>query len=149
MTAMLHHTILVDGYNLAHRRTQGRRLPPEQAREQVLALLRQTRWPFPGARLVVVFDGALPETGLPSSGGGLQVRFAASADAEIQAAIRDSGSPDRLAVVTDDGEIIRTAKSHRVRVFSCAWVVDHSTAPRATKGSASHDPSNKSSLPAS
>ena len=150
MTPLLHYTILVDGYNLAHQHPEWRRLRPEQAREQVLQLLRQTRWPFPSARITVVFDAKSPEAGLPASArGGIQVRFAASADAEIQEAIRDSASPGRMAVVSDDGEILRTAKSHGARCFSCAWVIQHSVTAPSTKGSRPHDRNDKSSLPAS
>lgn len=141
------YTVYIDGYNLAHRRPEWRRLRPEQARDQVRGLLAQTRWPFPSPRVVVVFDSASPEAG-GGGGGAVRVRFAKSADAEIQQAIRDCAAPSRMAVVTDDAEILRTAKSHGVKMLSCEWVFQHSGNRPSTPRSSTHDDSGKTSLPA-
>jgi predicted RNA-binding protein with PIN domain len=121
MDAAGRYTILVDGYNVIKRHGAWDRLPLAEGRRRLVQLLADVRWPVPRPRIIIVFDG--PEAGQGSGGGGVQVRFAApSADADIQDAIRTSRSPQRLIVISDDGEILRTAKSHGVTRYPGRWL---------------------------
>ena len=115
------YTILVDGYNVIKRYGAWDRLPLGEARRRLVQLLTGTRWPVPRHRIIVVFDG--PEAGQGGGSGDLQVCFAApSADAYIQHAIRTSRTPQRLIVISDDGEILRTAKSHGTTRYPGRWL---------------------------
>ncbi len=122
MPAAPDYTVLVDGYNVIHQHPAWRRLPLEAARRQLILRLSGTRWPMPVGRVLVVFDS--PD-GQPGTGtGAVRVQFAApSADAELQAQIRSSRTPKRLLVISDDLEILRTAKSHGAARHSCRWLL--------------------------
>jgi predicted RNA-binding protein with PIN domain len=149
MAASGGHTVLVDGYNVIKRHAAWRALPLEAGRTRLAALAGRVRWPFPAARVILVFDSraADPDAG-PRRAGHIQITFASpSADAHIQDAIRSARDPSRLLIVTDDGDILRTAKSHGAATRSCDWLVD-----RAAPGSsqAGDEPaSGRPTLPAS
>jgi len=113
---------LIDAYNVMFAHPQ---LGPllrrdlERAREEFLALVAM-RVPADGTLGVVVFDATrdprpTTETGRtgPTHRRGLQVVFARdSADAWIQARIRDHDEPACLTIVTSDREILATARAH-------------------------------------
>ena len=150
MSASQGYTVLIDGYNVIRRHAAWDRLPLREARRRLLELLARTRWPVPTSSVVVVFDGpgsdmsSLQDTTPP-----LRVQFAApSADACIQEAIRLSASPHRLLVLSDDGEILRTAKSHGAQRRSAQWLFQRSSqrTEGATARTRDEEP-DKASLP--
>lgn len=117
-------TVLIDGYNVIKRHEPWRRLLLQEARTRLVALVSRSGWPGPVVRVVLVFDGPEAGPGAAHGTGPVQVRFASpSADADIQHAIRTSAHPDRLLVITDDGEILRTARSHGARCHSGRWLL--------------------------
>ena len=117
-------TILIDGYNVIKRHEPWRRLTPQDGRTRLLALVSGIGWPVPVLRTVVVFDGRGADVAAVHRVGAVEVRFASpSADACLQHAIRTSTHPDRLIVVTDDGDILRTAKSHGAHCRSSQWLL--------------------------
>lgn len=146
MGAAAGYTVLVDGYNIIKRHGAWARIPLGEARLRLVELLNRTRWPHVPSRIVLVFDGQSSGALLPKPSHNLHVHFAApSADAYIQQAIRTSATPMRLLVISDDGEILRTAKSHGVQRASSDWLFAHSRpAPQRTD-----DPPDKTALPAS
>ena len=134
---------LIDGYNVIKRHAAWRDLPLREARNRLIVLLARTRWPVPVSRVLVVFDAPDSEGHPLHVSAGLSVRFAApSADAEIQQLIRTHPSPPRLIVISDDGEILRTAKSHRTVCHSTQWLVDRSAL--AARG---HKPETDKEMP--
>ena len=126
---------MIDGYNVIKRRESWRGLTLQEARTRLVALVSRAGWPVPVARIVLVFDGRGTDPGPAHGTGGVQIRFASpSADADIQHAIRTSAHPDRLLVITDDGEILRTARSHGARCHSGRWLLARGLAlPRRTE----------------
>lgn len=152
MPAATDYTVLVDGYNVIHQHPAWRRLPLQAARRQLILWLNGARWPVPVGRILVIFDS--PD-GQPGAGAGaVRVQFAApSADAELQAQIRASRTPGRLLVVSDDLEILRTAKSHGAVRHSCRWLLSrpqasepNSAARRGREGAGRRD--DRGPLPA-
>ena len=138
--------ILVDGYNVILRHAPWARLGLADARDHLLALLARTRWPLPDPTVVAVFDAPESSDSQALDVGRIRVRFAApSADAFIQETIRASDAPERLAVVSDDGEILRTAKSHRVRRYPTAWLFR--AAPSGRPGPHAEPPTDDRPLP--
>ena len=126
------YTILIDGYNVIKRHAPWHALPLEAGRARLAALAGRIRWPFPAARVILVFDSRDPEPGAAGHGAGaVRIQFASpSADAYIQDAIRSARDPARVLVVTDDGDILRTAKSHGAASRSGAWLLERAE-PRA------------------
>lgn len=116
------YTILIDGYNVIKRHAAWAALPLRAGRDQLLQALTRTRWPIPVRQVTVVFDGRQPDLAERQWLGGIEARFARSADAWIQEAIRAHAAREPLAVVTDDGAILNTAKSHRALCYSAAWL---------------------------
>ena len=138
------YSILIDGYNVIKRHPDWRHLPLQAARRRLLGHLAGVRWPVPTPSIVVVFDTQGDDAGhAPQSN--LRVQFASpSADAYLQDAIRRSPSPRHLVVISDDGEILRTAKSHGAQRYPTSWIFVHSAPAAGSR--ASHPP--KGSLPA-
>lgn len=125
MRAARDYTVLIDGYNLIKRHAPWRRLALPEARHRLIELLGRTRWPVPTPRVIVVFDGTAEESAVHRSASHVEVRFAApSADALLQELIRTSSAPSRLLVMSDDREILNTAKSHGAVRYSAQWVFD-------------------------
>ncbi len=125
MTASAGYAVLIDGYNVLLRHEPWQRLPLEAARRRFLILLQSVRWPYPVDRVTVVFDSREPDAGGTHSAGMLRVRFASpSADAEILEAIRTSHTPRRLLVISDDGELVRSARSHGALHHTVRWLMD-------------------------
>ncbi len=114
--------ILIDAYNVifAHPRLGPLlRRDAARARDEFLVLVAG-RLPHDGSVGVVVFD-ATREPRRPTETGrtgrervhGLQVVYARdSADAWIQARIREHAHPEALTIVTSDNEILSTARAH-------------------------------------
>ena len=133
------YTVLIDGYNVIKRHVDWEGLALQEGRERLIGLLHQTRWPLPVSRVLVVFDAkdvSGPTVGPRSCGDAqiIQVRFAApSADAYIQQVIRTNQRPARLLVVSDDGEILRTAKCHGTLRYSSQWFFQRTLAPSRTR----------------
>ena len=143
------HTVLIDGYNLIKRHAPWRALPLEAGRHRLADLAGRARWPFPVSRIVLVFDSARPdEAAGPRRVGPVHVEFARpSADAYIQDAIRSARDPSRLLIVTDDGDILRTARSHGAPSHSGAWLFGR--AGTRSGGEHGEGASGRSMLPAS
>jgi predicted RNA-binding protein with PIN domain len=139
-------TVLIDGYNVIMRQTAWTRLSMADARRRLVSLVARARWPMPIQRVLVIFDAQEdatsaggrvtraappPFTRHPGAPDGIAVRFATpSADEEILHRIRTSAVPDRLLVISDDGQLIRTAKSYGVRRCSVAWLLARSQPAR-------------------
>ena len=124
MDASGSRTVLIDGYNVIKRHEPWRRLTLQDGRTRLLALVSGIRWPVPVRSTIVVFDGRGADAAAVHRTGAVEVRFASpSADACLQHAIRTSTHPDRLIVITDDGDILRTAKNHGARCHSSLWLL--------------------------
>jgi hypothetical protein len=126
--------VYIDAYNVILRHAPWRRLSLAARRAQLAALAAMARWPAPVERVVLVFDG--PDAGGPGRAhrhGGVEMRFASpSADAYLQETIRASVHPERLLLITDDAEILRTARSHGVRFHSAAWLLGRAAPAHST-----------------
>ena len=131
MSASQGYTVLIDGYNVIKRHAAWERLSLHEARTRLVALLGQTRWPVPVSRVMIIFDSPDPDGTSLQISNSLFVRFAAPcADAEIQHLIRTSSSPLRVIVMSDDGEILRTAKSYRTLRYPTKWLFEHGSTTR-------------------
>ena len=121
------YTVLIDGYNVIKRHAAWNHAPLPEARHRLMALLTRTRWSVAVSRILVVFDGPVSESVSSRGNRQLEVHFATpSADAYIQRAIRTSPTPEHLLIISDDGEILRTAKSHGTRRYSTHWLFERS-----------------------
>ena len=138
------YAVFIDGYNVIKRHPSWNSLALNEGRRRLLVLLGGIRWPMPVGRVTVVFDGPTTETMAASHP--LQVQFAhPSADAYIQQVIRTDRHPAHLLVISDDGDILRTAKSHGVQRYATQWLLTRS---RGRAADNTHTP-EKRSLPAS
>ena len=139
------YTVFVDGYNVIKRHPSWRELPLAEARRRLISLLSTFAWPVPTANIYVVFDTRDPSGTTTQAIRQLRVVYAhPSADAYIQEAIRRHPSPARAMVVSDDSEILRTAKSHGVTRQSVQWLTPP---PRSSRHA--RPGMEKSHLPAS
>lgn len=121
------YQVLVDGYNVIKRHPAWRRMPLLQARQQLTNTLRLTRWPVPISRIDLLFDSARQPTDMPYQVDGIRVIFATpTADAVIQDAIRQNSNPGHLVVISDDREILDTAKAHGALRYSTRWLLERS-----------------------
>lgn len=137
------YTAILDGYNIIKRHPQWARLPLERGRQQLAGFLAGYRWPLPVSRVVVVFDSQAPQGG-DYLVGAVTVRFASpSADAAIQELLRADPQPRRLLIISDDREILDTARAHGARCQSSAWLWQ--ARPGAAAAAA---PEDKADLPA-
>ena len=122
MSPAQRYTVLVDGYNVIKRHAPWQRLPLQDGRQRLIALLKDARWPVAISRIVVVFDARDPDAREIHPGDNLSIRFAApSADACIQDLIR-AHPASRFLVISDDQEILGTAKSHGAKRYSAGWL---------------------------
>ena len=119
------YTVLIDGYNAIKRHAAWAKLPLSEGRRRLIELVQHARWPVPIASVTIVFDGHASEFPSQRTVGLLRVRFATpTADTDIMQTIRTSHSPDHLLVISNDGEILRTAKSHGVLRYAVEWLVE-------------------------
>ena len=116
-------TVYIDGYNILLRHAPWRGLPLHAGRDRLRAFLEGLRWPVPVGRIVLVFDGRDAADGPPRRAGKVEIQFAPSADAALQEALRTHPHPDRLLIVTDDREILRTARSHGAHCHASQWLL--------------------------
>ena len=130
------YTALVDGYNVIKRHPAWTRLPPAEGRQRLKEHLLAVRWPIPVVDMVAVFDA--PSTSMQRVASTLRICFAApSADRWLQDAVRTNRTPERLLVISDDREILTTAKQHGARCHSTIWLLDRrrtTPAPRPHGG---------------
>lgn len=138
------YTVLVDGYNVIKRHASWAALPLAAARARLLDALGAAPWPVPVDRIIAVFDAQ--GAGLGSSerpGGRVAAEFARSADAALQERIRRHAHPDRLLVISDDRDILDTARSHGALRYPARWLTERGrTGPqRAGRDAASSCPS--------
>ena len=142
--------MLVDGYNVIKRHAAWHALPLEDGRSRLAALAGRVRWPFPASRVILVFDSRSADAAAGSRRAGpVHLQFASpSADAYIQDAIRSARDPSRLLIITDDGDILRTAKSHGAAARSGAWLLGRAE-PRPGTGKGGEAASGRSTLSAS
>ncbi len=115
---------IVDGYNVIMQHPQWRAIPVNQARRQLIAGLQRLRWPMLVETVEVVFDGSPGYPGEWLGGQGVRASFAGDADASIRRMIQESEAPERLIVVSDDREIVDTAKSHGSRGHGVRWLFE-------------------------
>jgi predicted RNA-binding protein with PIN domain len=141
MSGPRNYTILIDGYNVIKRHPGWARLGLQEARRRLLEHVGRGRWPMTPCRVRVIFDGPGLEETLHELTPTVSARFASpSADAYILKAIRESREPDRLLVISDDGEILRTAKSHGVRRQPVAWLLKPEALPQRPRHAESEQP---------
>lgn len=118
------YTILIDGYNVTKQHPRWRALSPSRARQQLTAAIQHAKWPVPVARVELVFDGDSTVTPAGRRAGPVGEVFGVpSADAMIASRVRNCLSPDRVIVVTNDREIVRSARAAGARVESAAWLL--------------------------
>lgn len=138
------YTAILDGYNIIKRHPQWAARPLVHGRQQLVEFVAQLRWPVRVGRILVVFDTQDPQPGGDYAVGSVAVRFASpSADAAIQELLRTNPQPRYLLIVSDDREILQTARAHGARCCSSAWLWQ----ARATTGRAAA-PESKAGLPA-
>ena len=131
-------TALIDGYNVIKRTPVFDRLSLEASRKQLIALLPQVRWPTVVSQVIVVFDA--PESSRLSPRAHLHVQYAhPSADAFIREKIQTAAGRSRFIVVSDDREILHTAKIHGSLCFSTAWLMQHAAGKRGGRSGADVD----------
>ncbi len=124
------YTILIDGYNVTKQHPRWRALSPSRARQQLTAAIQHAKWPVPVARVELVFDGDSTVTPAGRRAGPVGEVFGVpSADAMIASRVRNCLSPDRVIVVTNDREIVRSARAAGARVESAAWLLAPFGAP--------------------
>lgn len=140
------YTAIVDGYNVIKRHPQWAAWPLARARQQLVGCLAQHRWPVPVIRILVVFDSQAPQPAGDYAMGPVAVRFASpSADAAIQELLRTAPQPQRLLIVSDDREILHTARAHgaRCQASRALW-----QAPGRRSRAPGPSPEDKTGLPA-
>ena len=116
--------VIVDGYNVTKRHRDWSHLSLQQARQRLVVALTQAGWPVAVSEVEVIFDGATHGSGTARHNH-VRVRFARDADAEICRTIRLSRVPERLVVISDDREILGTAKVYGTKRYSTVWLLDH------------------------
>lgn len=139
--------VAIDGYNVIYQHREWAVLTAEEARRRLISFVRDKTWPFAVARCYVVFDAKESSRLVPAEE--LIVQFAApSADSYIRDLARASAEPGRLAVISDDKEIIHTAKVCHAKHFTARWFLEESFKKAGPpKGKASEEP-GKSGLSA-
>jgi predicted RNA-binding protein with PIN domain len=118
-------SVLIDGYNVIKRSPKWADLELERARKQLIFFLSNIKWPIPVKEIKLFFDCA-KETGYASRGrfGQIQVCFAKpSADLWIQELIRQSPNPREFLLISDDKELIHTARVHGALCYSVSWLI--------------------------
>ncbi len=124
------YTVFLDGYNVIKRSRRWDRLPLADGRQRLIESATAARWPFPVRQVTIVFDG--PAAGRAQPSKDVLVIFAApSADACIRDAIHHARHPERYVLISSDGELQRTARSHGTRYFPAEWFLDR-IAPSST-----------------
>ena len=124
---------MIDGYNVIKRHPAWKRLPPLEGRQRLIQHVQSIQWPVPVAQTVAVFDA--PSESSQTIHAALRLCFAPSADAWIQATVRASHAPSRLLIISDDREILDTAKSHGARCCPATWLIERraGSPPRARR----------------
>lgn len=135
---------MIDGYNVIKRHPAWKRLTPFEGRRRLIQHVQTLHWPLHVTRAVAVFDA--PSGSSQPITASLRICFAPSADAWIQDTIRACRTPERLLIVSDDREILDTAKSHGARCCPSTWLIERrsTSAPEPRRDT----PSTKN-LPAS
>ena len=124
MASGLGYRAVIDGYNVIKQDSQLARLSLAAAREQLLVLVQQTRWPVPVSRVDLIFDSARAPDFPVSRRASVYVSFATpSADAAIQDIIQTSSQPDRLLIISNDRAILHTAQRHGTHRYAVAWLL--------------------------
>lgn len=145
MQTSIHHpsasayTVFLDGYNVIKRFRRWDRLPLVDGRQRLIESATAARWPFPVRQVTIVFDGPVAGRVQPSKD--VLVIFATpSADACIRDALHHARHPERYVLISSDGELQRTARSHGTRYFPAEWFLDRiapsSTSPARRTGTA-------------
>ncbi len=117
------YTILIDGYNAIKRHRAWEPLPIQETRSRLIQLVDHTRWPIPIASIRIIFDGPVSEDSPQNISQLLRVQFASpSADTVITQSIRTSQFPSRILLISDDGELLRIAKSHGAKHQPTNWL---------------------------
>jgi len=163
MQTSIHHpptsgyTVFLDGYNIIKKSRHWSRLPLADGRQRLIASAASARWSFPVRQLTIVFDGPAAGSARPSER--VLVKFATpSADAFIRDAIHRAEHPQRYALISSDGELQRTARSHGTRYFPAEWFLERAapspaparqpSAHRTSATRTSHQTPAKFDLPA-
>ena len=129
------YTVFLDGYNIIKKSRQWNRLPLADGRQRLIASAASARWSFPVRQVTIVFDG--PAAGSARLSERVLVKFATpSADAFIRDAIHRAEHPQRYALISSDGELQRTARSHGTRYFPAEWFLERATPSPAPAGAA-------------
>lgn len=144
------YQVLIDGYNVLLQHAAPRSSAElEQLRGQFVQALQGLRWPMPVVRVTVVFDSREPHSEGLASGDRVRVQFAhPSADAWIQDALRHELPPHTALVISDDREILSTARDLGARCESTAWLRARLTARLAPGKAARAAGDGDKSLPA-
>ena len=128
----MHHTYLIDGYNLIHALCLiQRQLAPgglEESRRRLLDFLAEA-FGSRAANVTIVFDAQHAPPGVKRlhEHHGLHIRFAPrkqSADDVIEALIEAERQPDMLSVVSDDRRLQNAARQHGARALSNTDLLD-------------------------
>lgn len=119
----MNHTILLDGYNIIFKKPLWRNLSAEAARLKLQTVADSARYPVAIHSIIIVYDA--PESSRIAISPRCTVYYAApSADSYIQQFIRNNANSMTISLITNDRELIGTAKSHAVQCYSVKWFLD-------------------------
>jgi len=126
---------LIDGYNLLHAiGLANRNLPAKGLERARIRLLDWLAERASGHTLRVIFDGqnsAAPSAESDHRGVKVRFSFRQTADELIEEIIRVEPMPDRITVVSNDGQVREAARRRNCTVLTCEEFVDELNAKRA------------------
>ena len=131
MAASLGYKILIDGYNVIKRNRALSQLALEPGRRQLVAQASLIKWPVPVGSIIIVFDAKECEQTRHQVSEKVIVLFVPDADREIQREIRAQHPGQHYLLVSEDSELISTAKSHGVPCRDVSWFFGRAVPQRA------------------
>ena len=110
--------LIIDGYNLLHQLPSLKGKGIDRAREELIRKLEIKRKSFDG--ILIVFDGERGNLGRNLSEEKIKVIFSGelSADDYIKRIVKNSKTPQKITVVTDDREIKDFVKLYGTHLLS-------------------------------
>ena len=124
MPPSLGYKILLDGYNIIKRNQSWSDQPLEAARKLLINRAAQMKWPVPVDTIKIVFDAKASEHTRHHPFEKVVACFVSDADREIQREIRAKHPRQPYLLISDDAELISTAKAHGVAIHAVSWFMN-------------------------